>query len=120
MCTDIYLYISTLYKCTYKVAIETDIYIYIYIYCVCSAQMCTTYRPDLCSLECVLSRSYVTYVHQLRVSSLGSYVCSPFEGVLSGSHGQPYTYVSIEGVLGWGSVGHGFIEEGVLSVCRHE
>ncbi len=83
-------------------------HIYIYLFCIYSGQMRMTYRPDLCSPECVLSRSQATYDHQLRVSSLGSYVCSPFEGVLSVSHGSPSTCTSIEGVLGWGSVGYGF------------
>jgi hypothetical protein len=44
-------------------------------------------HPSLCSIECVLFLSYPEYVHQLRVSSLGLYVCSSLEGVLSGSHG---------------------------------
>ncbi len=72
-------------------------------------------HPNLCSLECVLLRSYVVYVHQFRVSSLGSYMCSPFEGVLSGSHGYPNTCVSIEGALVWVHVENAFTEEGVLS-----
>jgi hypothetical protein len=46
-------------------------------------------HPSLCSFECVLFHSYPVYVHQLRVSSLGSYMCSPFEGVLSDSNNPP-------------------------------
>ncbi len=42
-----------------------------------------------CSLGCVILRSLEVCVHQLRVSSLGSCICSPFEGVLSGSYGVP-------------------------------
>ncbi len=73
MSLDIYVY-----KCIH---IWTYIHIYMYI----NAKVSVHHSP--CSLECVLLRSSEGYVHQLRVSSLGSGICSPFEGVLSGSYG---------------------------------
>ncbi len=89
-------------------------HIHIFISCIQCTDTSDSAHPILCSLDCVLLRSYVTYVHQLWVSYLGSYMCLLFEIVLSGSYGYPTTCVSIEGVLVCVHVDHVFVEEGVL------
>jgi hypothetical protein len=81
--TYIYVYV---YVCMYM-------YLYVDVYLFCILQ-CTyvdsSPHPSLCSLERMLLRSYVAYVRRLRVSSLGfTYICSPFERVLSGSYWAP-------------------------------
>jgi len=87
------IYKLTLYECIYKVATECPWFVFrgSWVSLKRVSSQCTdkvdSIHPNLCSFECVLFLSHPAYVHQLRVSSLGSYVCSPLEGVLSGSHG---------------------------------
>ena len=63
----------------------------VYLFCILQCTYVdSSPHPSLCSLERMLLRSYVAYVRRLRVSSLGfTYICSPFERVLSGSYWAP-------------------------------